>query len=122
MYSGWYEEEPQAEQFQRYEEEQHFTQQRSEEQPVPEPEPSPKDTGTFPIPAGPGRMRDMGAGGGTELTEEDCYLVFKKSTDGSCPTSDQFKGDVEATYGITLPQREAERMANPFHQPAHGGT
>ncbi|MGX9888476.1 DUF2637 domain-containing protein [Streptomyces sp. NPDC002276] len=133
VYSGWYEEEPQAEQFQQYEEEQQqFAQQRRFEQrqfqeqqqfpqqqqryeeQQPEPEPSPEDTGTFPIPAGPGRTREMGAGGGTELSEEDYYLVFKKSIDGSYPTSGQFRGDVEATYGVTLPQREADRMVNRF--------
>lgn len=127
VYSGWYEEEPQAEQFQQYEEEQQqFAQQRRFEQQQfpqqqqryeeqqPEPEPSPEDTGTFPIPAGPGRTRELGEGGGTELTEEDYYLVFKKSIDGSYPTSGQFRGDVEATFGTTLPQREAERMVNRF--------
>ena len=79
------------------------------------PEPSPEDTGTFPIPAGPGRTREMGAGGGPpEPTEEDYYQVFKKSIDGSYPTSGQFRGDVEATYGTMLPQREADRMVNRF--------
>ncbi|WP_427925424.1 DUF2637 domain-containing protein [Streptomyces sp. cg40] len=122
-YQEWYAEQQQAEQFQQYEEEQQqFAQQRRfdqqqfpqqyEEQPAPEP--SPEDTGTFPIPAGPGRTRELGEGGGTELTEEDYYLVFKKSIDGSYPTSGQFRGDVEATFGTTLPQREAERMVNRF--------
>ncbi|MEU0788074.1 hypothetical protein ABZ341_41910, partial [Streptomyces sp. NPDC006173] len=135
----WYAEQ-QAGQFRQYDEEQQrfgqrvFPQQYDEEQqrfeqqallqqqyeeqsapaPVPAPEPSPEDTGTFPIPAGPGRTREMGAGGGTEPTENDYYLVFKKSIDGSYPTSGQFRGDVEATYGTTLPQREAERMVNRF--------
>jgi hypothetical protein len=80
----------------------------------PLPEPSPEDTGTFPIPAGPGRTRELGAGGGTEPTEDDYYLIFKKSIDGSYPTSGQFRGDVEATYGILLPQREADRMVSRF--------
>ncbi|MET9121969.1 MULTISPECIES: DUF2637 domain-containing protein [unclassified Streptomyces] len=143
-YRQWYEEQQQAEQFeeqqqfeeqrrfqaqqrfeaqqqfqtqQQFEEEQRFEQQafprqRFEEQPVPEP--SPEDTGTFPIPSGPGRTRELGAGGGSEPTEEDYYLVFKKSIDGSYPTSGQFRGDVEATYGTTLPQREADRMVNRF--------
>ncbi|MET7391109.1 hypothetical protein ACFYPT_39695, partial [Streptomyces sp. NPDC005529] len=134
----WYAEQQQAEQFRQYDEEQRrfgrraFPQQYDEEQqrfeqqallqqqfeeqsvPAPAPEPSPEDTGTFPIPAGPGRTREMGAGGGTEPTENDYYLVFKKSIDGSYPTSGQFRGDVEATYGTTLPQREAERMVNRF--------
>ncbi|WP_105972213.1 DUF2637 domain-containing protein [Streptomyces geranii] len=90
--------------------------QRFEEDPSAlDPEPSPEDTGTFPIPAGPGRTREMGAGGGPpEPTEDDFYLVFKKSIDGSYPTSGQFRGDVEATYGTKLPQREADRMVNRF--------
>ncbi|MFJ5309992.1 DUF2637 domain-containing protein [Streptomyces sp. NPDC088350] len=120
-YRQWYSEQQQAEQFQQFEEEQQRYEQRQfpqqqqyEEQPAPAPEPSPEDTGTFPIPSGPGRTRELGAGGGTELTEEDYYLVFKKSIDGSYPTSGQFRGDVEATYGITLPQREADRMVNRF--------
>ncbi|MEV0485743.1 DUF2637 domain-containing protein [Streptomyces sp. NPDC050508] len=127
-YREWYAEQQQAEQFQQYEEEQQrFEQQRRfeqqqfpqqqqqyEEPPVAEPEPSPEDTGTFPIPAGPGRTRELGAGGGTEPTEDDYYLIFKKSIDGSYPTGGQFRGDVEATYGILLPQREADRMANRF--------
>ncbi|WP_406123548.1 protein kinase domain-containing protein [Streptomyces sp. NBC_00989] len=74
----------------------------------------PEDTGTFPIPAGPGRTRELGAGGGTEPTEDDYYLIFKKSIDGSYPTGGQFRGDVEALYGILLPQREADRMATRF--------
>ncbi|MFJ2398828.1 MULTISPECIES: DUF2637 domain-containing protein [unclassified Streptomyces] len=131
-YRQWYEEQQQAEQFeeqqqfrarQRFEEQQRFEQQafaqqtfpqQRYEEPVPAPEPSPEDTGTFPIPSGPGRTRELGAGGGSEPTEEDYYLVFKKSIDGSYPTSGQFRGDVEATYGTTLPQREADRMVNRF--------
>lgn len=127
-YRQWYEEQQQAEQFeerqqfqarQQFEEQQRFEQptfpqQRYEEQPAPAPEPSPEDTGTFPIPSGPGRTRELGAGGGSEPTEEDYYLVFKKSIDGSYPTSGQFRGNVEATYGTTLPQREADRMVNRF--------
>jgi hypothetical protein len=132
-YRQWYAEQQQAEQFQeqqqfqaqqqfrarqQFEEQQQFEQQpfpqQFEEPPAPAPEPSPEDTGTFPIPSGPGRTRELGAGGGTEPTEEDYYLVFKKSIDGSYPTSGQLRGDVEATYGITLPQREADRMVNRF--------
>ncbi|MER5907394.1 DUF2637 domain-containing protein [Streptomyces mirabilis] len=125
-YRQWYEEQQQAEQFeeqqqfrarQEFEEQQRFEQQtfpqqRYTEQPAPEP--SPEDTGTFPIPSGPGRTRELGAGGGSEPTEEDYYLVFKKSIDGSYPTSGQFRGDVEATYGTTLPPREADRLVNRF--------
>ncbi|WP_330293811.1 DUF2637 domain-containing protein [Streptomyces sp. NBC_00576] len=132
----WYEEQQRAERYeqfeaqqqyeaqQRFEEQQRFEQQRFEQRVLRQqfeepsasaPEPSPEDTGTFPIPAGPGRTREMGAGGGPpEPTEEDYYMVFKKSIDGSYPTSGQFRGDVEATYGTTLPQREADRMVNRF--------
>lgn len=125
-YRQWYEEQQQAEQFEEQQqfrarrefeeqqrfEQQTFPQQRYEEQPAPEP--SPEDTGTFPIPSGPGRTRELGAGGGSEPTEEDYYLVFKKSIDGSYPTSGQFRGDVEATYGTTLPPREADRLVKRF--------
>ena len=72
-------------------------------------------TGSFPIPSGPGRTRELGEGGGPpEPNEEDFYLVFKKSIDGSYPTSGQFRDDVEATYSITLAQRDADRMVNRF--------
>ncbi|WP_443060405.1 DUF2637 domain-containing protein [Streptomyces sp. NBC_00459] len=121
-----YEAQRQFEEQQRFEqqrfEQRMFPQQRAEQYeeqpqaPAPEsfPEPSPEDTGTFPIPAGPGRTREMGAGGGTEPTEEDYYLVFKKSIDGSYPTSGQFRGNVEDTYGTKIPQREADRMVARF--------
>ncbi|WP_406446031.1 DUF2637 domain-containing protein [Streptomyces sp. NBC_00631] len=85
-----------------------------EQQPVPAESPS-ETTGSFPIPSGPGRTRELGEGGGPpEPTEEDFYLVFKKSIDGSYPTSGQLRDDVEATYGITLAQRDADRMVNRF--------
>ncbi|MFD9445456.1 DUF2637 domain-containing protein [Streptomyces sp. NPDC060006] len=133
-YTEWYSEQQQAEEFEdqqrfqdqrRFQDQQRFEQetvpqqqetfpQQYEEPSVPDPEPSAEDTGTFPIPSGPGRTRELGAGGGTEPTEEDYYLVFKKSIDGSYPTSGQFRGDVEATYGIKIPQREADRMVNRF--------
>ncbi|GKQ39563.1 membrane protein [Streptomyces sp. A012304] len=91
QYPRWYEEEPPAE------------------------EPSPEETGSFPIPVSPGRTRELGEGGGTpDPTEDDYYQVFKKSIDGSYPTSGQLRDDVEATYGITIPPREAERMVNRF--------
>ncbi|MEV6478365.1 DUF2637 domain-containing protein [Streptomyces sp. NPDC051576] len=131
-YNQWYEEQP-PEQFRgqqqfrtrrQFEEQQQFEEQPAfeeqgfpqqyEEPPLPAPEPSPEDTGTFPIPAGPGRTRELGEGGGTEPTEEDYYMVFKKSIDGSYPTAGQFRGDVEATFGTPLAQREAERMVNRF--------
>ncbi|MFG2356789.1 DUF2637 domain-containing protein [Streptomyces sp. NPDC048521] len=95
QYEDWYEEQP-AEQFQQ---------------------PSPEETGSFPIPVGPNRTRELGDGGGTpepELTEEDFYLVFRKSIDGSYPTPAQFRDDVEATFGIALPPRESDRMVTRF--------
>ncbi|MEU4166060.1 DUF2637 domain-containing protein [Streptomyces sp. NPDC026665] len=131
-YQEWFAEQQQAELFQeqqqfwatqqlqeqqRFEEQRRFGQQYEEASaPVPEPAPelAPEDTGTFPIPSGPGRTRGLGSGGSTEPTEEDYYLVFKKSIDGSYPTSGQFRGDVEATYRVTLPQREADRMVQRF--------
>ncbi|MFF7974634.1 DUF2637 domain-containing protein [Streptomyces sp. NPDC007905] len=93
QYEEWYEEQP-PEQFQQ---------------------PSPEETGSFPIPVSPGRTRELGEGGGTpEPDEEAFYQVFRQSIDGSYPTAGQFRGDVEATYGISLPQRDAERMVNRF--------
>jgi hypothetical protein len=101
QYAQWMAEQQQAEQYQE--------QQQYQE------EPSMEETGSFPIPVSPGRTRELGEGGGPpEPTEEDYYLVFKKSIDGSYPTSGQFRDDVEATYGTTLPQRDAERMVNRF--------
>ncbi|MEU5533964.1 DUF2637 domain-containing protein [Streptomyces sp. NPDC020362] len=96
QYEDWYEEQP-PEQFQQ-------------------PSPS-EETGSFPIPVGPNRTRELGEGGGTppvEPDEEAYYQVFRQSIDGSYPTAGQFRGDVEATYGTSLPQREAERMVNRF--------
>ncbi|MFE2069036.1 DUF2637 domain-containing protein [Streptomyces sp. NPDC059467] len=85
-----------------------------DQQPLPE-ESLSETTGSFPIPSGPGRTRELGEGGGPpEPNEEDFYLVFKKSIDGGYPSSSQFRGDVEATFGTTLPQREADRMVNRF--------
>ncbi|MEU1344977.1 DUF2637 domain-containing protein [Streptomyces sp. NPDC090075] len=122
QYAAWYEQEQQRyqqeqqfQQEQRYRQEQLAQSQFPEEQP-PLPEESPSEqTGSFPIPSGPGRTRELGEGGGPpEPTEEDFYLVFKKSIDGGYPSSGQFRGDVEATFGITLPQRDADRMVNRF--------
>ncbi|MFG2637713.1 DUF2637 domain-containing protein [Streptomyces sp. NPDC048362] len=95
QYEDWYEEQP-AERFQQ---------------------PSAEETGSFPIPVGPSRTRELGEGGGTpepEPTEEDFYMVFRKSIDGSYPTSAQFRDDVEATFGIALPPRESDRMVGRF--------
>ncbi|MFJ7152128.1 DUF2637 domain-containing protein [Streptomyces sp. NPDC100445] len=95
QYEDWYDEQP-PEQFQQ---------------------PSPEETGSFPIPVGPHRTRELGEGGGTpepEPTEEDYYQVFRKSIDGSYPTAAQFRDDVEATFALTLPPQEANRMVNRF--------
>ncbi|MET9018025.1 DUF2637 domain-containing protein [Streptomyces olivaceoviridis] len=95
QYEDWYEDQP-PEQFQQ---------------------PSPEETGSFPIPVGPNRTRELGEGGGTpqpDPTEEDYYQVFRKSIDGSFPTPHQFGEAVEATYRITLPPRDADRMVNRF--------
>ncbi|MEV5877034.1 DUF2637 domain-containing protein [Streptomyces sp. NPDC052101] len=95
QYEEWYEEQP-PEQFQQ---------------------PSPEDTGSFPIPVGPNRTRELGEGGGTpepEPTDDDFYQVFRKSIDGSYPTGAQLREDVEATFGMTLPAREAERLVKVF--------
>ncbi|NUQ97446.1 MAG: DUF2637 domain-containing protein [Streptomyces sp.] len=110
QYAAWYEQEQQ-----RYQQEQ-FQQEQLPQEPQPLSEESPPETtGSFPIPSGPGRTRELGEGGGPpEPTEEDFYLVFKKSIDGSYPTSGQLRDDVEATYGITLAQRDADRMVNRF--------
>ncbi|WP_093499915.1 DUF2637 domain-containing protein [Streptomyces sp. Ag109_O5-10] len=118
QYAAWYEQEQLRYQQEQYRQEQYqqeqLTQAPQEQQPLPEESPS-ETTGSFPIPSGPGRTRELGEGGGPpEPTEEDFYLVFKKSIDGGYPSSSQFRGDVEATFGTTLPQREADRMVNRF--------
>ncbi|MFF7518818.1 DUF2637 domain-containing protein [Streptomyces pseudovenezuelae] len=105
QYNRWYEEQLEAEQYElqqiQYEE--------------PSGEPSMEETGSFPIPVTTGRTRELGEGGGPpEPTEEDFYQVFKKSIDGSYPSPGQLRGDVEATYGVVLSQRDAERMVNRF--------
>lgn len=109
QYERWYEEQLEAEQYE--------LQQIQYAEPPREPsrEPSMEETGSFPIPVTTGRTRELGEGGGPpEPTEEDFYQVFKKSIDGSYPSPGQLRGDVEATYGVVLPQREAERMVNRF--------
>ncbi|MFK0281862.1 DUF2637 domain-containing protein [Streptomyces sp. NPDC090499] len=113
QYAAWYEQEQLRYQQEQYQQEQ-LPQAPQEQQVLPEESPS-ETTGSFPIPSGPGRTRELGEGGGPpEPTEEDFYLVFKKSIDGGYPSSSQFRGDVEATFGTTLPQREADRMVNRF--------
>lgn len=105
QYNSWYEEQLEAEQYE-------LQQIQYEEPPQ---EPSMEETGSFPIPVSTGRTRELGEGGGTpEPTEDDFYLVFKKSIDGSYPSPGQLRGDVEATYGVVLSQRDAERMVNRF--------
>ncbi|MET8488094.1 DUF2637 domain-containing protein [Streptomyces tendae] len=106
QYAQWYEEQQQADEYRdQYEEE------------PPLQEPSPEETGSFPIPVGPGRTRELGEGAGTAEpppTEEDYYTVFRKSIDGSYPTVAQFRGDAEATFGVPLAPREADRMVKAF--------
>jgi hypothetical protein len=80
-------------------------------------QPSPEETGSFPIPVSATRTREPGEGGGPpepNPTEEDYYQVFRKSIDGSYPTAAQFRDDVEATFGISVPPRDADRMVNRF--------
>ncbi|MFF4362235.1 DUF2637 domain-containing protein [Streptomyces sp. NPDC001604] len=107
QYAQWFAEQQQAEQYQ---------QEQFPEQPVYE-EPSPEETGSFPIPAGPGRTRELGEGGGPPEPDEDAYYqVFRESikSGNGAPTPRGFIADVEATYNVTLPQREAEQMVNRF--------
>ncbi|MET8038609.1 protein kinase [Streptomyces sp. NPDC005345] len=49
-----------------------------------------------------------------QRAEEGYYQIFRQSIDGSIPTPDRFRDNVEAAYGIALPAREAERMTNRF--------
>lgn len=101
QYEQWYEEQQQAEQ---YLEPQYQ-------------EPSGEETGSFPIPVSPGRTRELGEGGGTPVTEPDeesYYQVFKQSINGSYPTPSQFSDNVEATYGVPVPDAEAKRMVMRF--------
>jgi hypothetical protein len=113
QYESWYEEQLEAEQYEL----QQIQYEEPPGQPGPNPVPSPsmEETGSFRIPVAGGRTREMGEGGGPpEPTEEDFYQVFKKSIDGSYPSPGQLRGDVEATFGTALPQREAERMVKRF--------
>ncbi|WP_328749473.1 DUF2637 domain-containing protein [Streptomyces sp. NBC_00285] len=111
QYESWYEEQLEAEQYEL----QQIQYEEPPRQPEPNPIPSMEETGSFRIPVAGGRTREMGEGGGPpEPTEEDFYQVFKKSIDGSYPSPGQLRGDVEATFGTALPQREAERMVKRF--------
>ncbi|MER6734953.1 DUF2637 domain-containing protein [Streptomyces puniciscabiei] len=86
-----------------------------DQQPEDFQQPSPEETGSFPIPVGPNRTRELGEGGGVpEPDEEAYYQVFRQSIDGSFPTPHQFGEAVEATYGMKLPSREADRMVKRF--------
>ncbi|MEU9479247.1 DUF2637 domain-containing protein [Streptomyces sp. NPDC048191] len=88
-----------------------------DQQPEDFQQPSPEETGSFPIPVGPNRTRELGEGGGNpepDPTEDDYYQVFRKSIDGSFPTPHQFSEAVEATYGLPLPARDADRMVKRF--------
>ncbi|MFI9153546.1 DUF2637 domain-containing protein [Streptomyces sp. NPDC053367] len=78
--------------------------------------PSAEETGGFPVPAGPGRTRELGEGGGSEPDEEAYYQVFRESikSGNGAPTPRGFMADVEATYGLVLPEAEAKRMVNRF--------
>ncbi|WP_416983271.1 DUF2637 domain-containing protein [Streptomyces sp. T028] len=108
QYAQWYEQEQQATQ---------YREQYEEEPPAPGQEPAPEETGTFPIPVVPGRTRELGGGGGTPEPDEDAYYqVFRESIKGGngAPTPKAFIADVEATYGITLPEAESKRMVNRF--------
>ncbi|MHC3473224.1 DUF2637 domain-containing protein [Streptomyces sp. 7R007] len=101
QYAQWYAEQQQAEQYAEQFEE----------------EPSMEETGSFPIPVGPNRTRELGEGGGApEPTEEDYYQIFRESikSGNGAPSARGFIADVEATYEITLPLREAEQMVNRF--------
>ncbi|MFF3344778.1 DUF2637 domain-containing protein [Streptomyces sp. NPDC002779] len=94
-----------------------FDQWHQEEPPTPEP--SMEETGSFPIPVAPGRTRELGEGGGTlpaEPDEDAYYQVFRESikSGNGAPTPRGFMADVEATYGVTLPEAEAKRMVNRF--------
>ncbi|MGW3035501.1 DUF2637 domain-containing protein [Streptomyces sp. NPDC001178] len=112
QYAQWFDEQQQAEHYQQ----EQFRQEQFPEQPVYE-EPSPEETGSFPIPAGPGRTRELGEGGGPPEPDEDAYYqVFRESikSGNGAPTPRGFIADVEATYNVTLPQREAEQMVNRF--------
>ncbi|MGW0082556.1 DUF2637 domain-containing protein [Streptomyces sp. NPDC003393] len=90
-----------------------------EQQPERFEQPSMEDTGSFPIPVGPNRTRELGEGGGppepAPPDEESYYQVFKQSISGSgYPTPREFSDNVEATYGIPVPDAEAKKMVMRF--------
>ncbi|WP_369391082.1 DUF2637 domain-containing protein [Streptomyces sp. CG1] len=80
-------------------------------------QPSSEETGSFPIPVGPNRTRELGEGGGPPEPDEDAYYqIFRESikSGNGAPTPRGFLADVEATYGVTLPEAESKRMVNRF--------
>ncbi|MEU5099835.1 DUF2637 domain-containing protein [Streptomyces sp. NPDC020996] len=106
QYAQWIAEQQQAEQYQEQYVEEPFAE-----------EPSPEETGSFPIPVSPGRTRELGEGGGPPEPSEDAYYqVFRESikSGNGAPTPRGFIADVEATYGIELPEADAKRMVNRF--------
>ncbi|MGW3418440.1 protein kinase domain-containing protein [Streptomyces phaeochromogenes] len=60
------------------------------------------------------RIAGRASAEGLQLNEEDYYLVFKQSINGSYPTSRDFGDNVEALYGISLPDLETMRMVQRF--------
>jgi hypothetical protein len=52
--------------------------------------------------------------GTDQPAEEGYYQVFRQSLHSGFPTSDQFREDVNAVYGITLPSAVAKRMVSRF--------
>ncbi|MFG2678130.1 DUF2637 domain-containing protein [Streptomyces sp. NPDC048392] len=110
QYAQWEAEQRQADQYR----------QQFEEEP-PAQEPSPEETGSFPIPVGPHRTRELGEGGGPpepEDPDEDAYYqIFKQSINGSgYPTPREFGYNVEATYGVSVPDADAKRMVLRFQE------
>jgi len=60
------------------------------------------------------RIAGRASAEGLQLNEEDYYLVFRQSINGSYPTSREFGDNVEAMYDVFLPDHEADRMVNRF--------
>ncbi|MGH1554624.1 DUF2637 domain-containing protein [Streptomyces sp. L7] len=124
-------EQQQAEQFQQYEEEQQqFAQQRHEQQQFPQqqhetssrtPEPSPEDTGTFPIPAGPGRTRELGAGGGTGTDRGGLLLGLQEVDRRQLPDLGPVQGRRGGHVQHHAPAARGGPYGQPLHEPPHGG-
>ncbi len=78
-------------------------------------QPSPEETGSFPIP--PARTRAPGERGGSpepNPTDEDLYELFRKLSGDAPADLPQYAEAVQATYGVALAPRDAERMVNRF--------